>query len=273
MIVRSTDGDLLLVRQTDHAALSGALAREWGNDTFVRPEPFDSVCLASALHDNGWLQWDGAPKIDPATGFPYQFTDLPVEEHLTFYLRGIAQVMEQDRYAGLLVSMHCSGIYKQRYGTDPGLKLRRHTPEVEHVVQDFLSRLESQQKDLRAELRGSGALKLKRSNLEEAAIWSNYKLLQMMDRLSLYFCMAPITPRILGSAPLDYEENDVELSLNPVNDDAVVISPYPFRRSPLHISVEARVLPKQAYQSDEHLRATLACAMTHSLSFIVLRSA
>lgn len=267
MIVRSENGNFLLIRQTDHAELSGIFAQEWGNDIFRRPEPFDSVCLASALHDNGWQEWEEAPKLDPATRFPYQFTDLPVEEHLTFYLRGIARVLEKDRYAGLLVSMHCSGIYKQRYGTDPGLKLRRLTSEVEPVVQGFMERLEKQQRELRAELCSRGEAGASPGSVEEKAIWANYKLLQMMDRLSLYFCMARVSQRSLGPAPLDYDGRDTELSLRPLDDHTVILSPFPFRKSPLRVSVKARTTPEQAYNSEEHFRAALAQARTISLSF------
>ena len=42
--------------------------------------------------------------------------------HLAFYRAGIAAITDEDAYAGLLVSMHGAGIYRQRYGDDPGLR-------------------------------------------------------------------------------------------------------------------------------------------------------
>ena len=53
------------------------------------------------------------------------FLDVDVRSHLAFYRAGIAAVTEQDEHAGLLVSMHGAGIYRQRYGLDPALGLTR----------------------------------------------------------------------------------------------------------------------------------------------------
>ena len=100
-----------MIRQTDHALLSGFFAREWGNELFARPQLFDSFCLAVREHDNGWSEWELAPQIDPKTRLPYSFMSIPTAEHIALYQRGIDRIVTADRYAGLLVSMHCSGLY------------------------------------------------------------------------------------------------------------------------------------------------------------------
>ena len=63
MIVRPFRGRLLIVRQTDHMALSGQLADAWGNDHFARPEPFAPLAVAAAEHDAGWAGWEAAPRL------------------------------------------------------------------------------------------------------------------------------------------------------------------------------------------------------------------
>jgi hypothetical protein len=78
MIVRTSEGKLLLVRQTDHMVLAGQLADAWGNDRFARPVPFGPLALAAYEHDIGWAEWESAPQIDPATKLPYQFFELPI---------------------------------------------------------------------------------------------------------------------------------------------------------------------------------------------------
>src|SRR6516162_2477146 len=110
MIVSRRDGELQTILQTDHAQLSGVLAEHWGNATFARLEPHDSMCMAARLHDNGWTEYEVLPRVNQKTGRPYQFTELPVREHLTFYWHGVEQVVGQDAYAGLMVSMHCEGL-------------------------------------------------------------------------------------------------------------------------------------------------------------------
>src|SRR6267154_150858 len=96
MIVQEQDDQLILVRQTDHSVLSGFFAREWGNDLFQRPEPLESVRLATGEHDNGWREWELQPHIDPKTRLPYSFMSLPTEEHIELYQRGIERVFKVD---------------------------------------------------------------------------------------------------------------------------------------------------------------------------------
>ena len=89
MIIREQGDQLLLIRQTDHAFLAGFLAKEWGNDEFPRPEPFESFCLAVGEHDNGWAEWELQPSLDEKSRMPYSFMSVPTDEHIGLYQRGI----------------------------------------------------------------------------------------------------------------------------------------------------------------------------------------
>ena len=89
MILQDRGDHLLVIRQTDHAVLSGFFAREWGNELFKRPDLFESFCVAAREHDNGWSEWELAPGIDPKTRFPYTFMSIPTEEHVVLYQRGL----------------------------------------------------------------------------------------------------------------------------------------------------------------------------------------
>jgi hypothetical protein len=266
MIVSPCDGSLQLIRQTDHAALSGVLAEYWGNATFHQPEPYAPVVLAAALHDNGWQEWEEEPKVNPATHLPYQFTELPVAEHLAFYFTGVQRVVARDRYAGLLVNMHCAGLYKQRYGIDPSLPVKQFAPEEQRVVQQFLDRLEAQQRQLCQELRETG---LPSGYTDQSTLWANYKLLQVYDRLSLFLCLRPLQARGLGPAPVDYQGREVELALQPAGERVLTIAPYPFRENPLRVTVESRLIPKKSYPDDTEFREALAGAEGRSLTFEV----
>ena len=72
-------------------------------------------------HDDGWAVWEQSPRVDD-DGKPIGFLDVDVRSHLAFYRAGIAAITEQDPDAGLLVSMHGAGIYRQRYGLDHGAR-------------------------------------------------------------------------------------------------------------------------------------------------------
>ena len=86
MIVQPHNGQLLSIRQTDHAALAGLFAEHWDNADFARPSPRHPLIAAAVHHDDGWLLWEAVPRIDPTTRRPYQFTAMPIADHVGFYV-------------------------------------------------------------------------------------------------------------------------------------------------------------------------------------------
>jgi hypothetical protein len=212
MIVRDAGDAWQVVLQTDHADLSGAIARAWAEQ---RPG-HDAVVIAAERHDDGWAVWEQSPRVDE-TGKPVNFLEVDVRSHLAFYRAGIAAITEQDADAGLLVSMHGAGIYRQRYGLDPGLSLTR-APEVEDEVDAFVAEQEAK----------FGGEPGDRSD--------DYALLQLLDRLSLYFCMRDVEAG---------EEAELQgYRLEPLAPWRVRLAPYPFGESPATFSLVRRLIPK-----------------------------
>jgi hypothetical protein len=268
MIVQPRDGQLLLIRQTDHAALAGVLAEHWDNDDFVTPQPRDPVIAAARHHDDGWILWEKAPRIDPATRRPYQFTAMPIAEHVGFYRAGIEQVLARDPYAGLLTVMHLAGLYQMRFGTDRHMPAKSLSQDEERTQRRFLEELHTQQETLRRQLPEQG---IPTAWLEERRLWCNYKLLQVYDRLSLYFCMAPPRPMALEPVPLDYEGGETSLNLTPLTERTLAVAPYPFDCSPLPLCLRASIAADRAYASDDEFRAIFAAARVVDLRFEVCR--
>ena len=229
MIVRDAGEAWQVVMQTDHADLSGAFADAWRD----RGRRHESVAIAARRHDDGWAVWERAPRCDE-NGKPVSFLDVDVRSHLAFYRAGIAAVTEHDSYAGLLVSMHGAGIYRQRYGLDPGLSLTR-APEVQDQVEEFVAEQE-------AKFGGGPG--------EQRA---DYDLLQLYDRLSLYFCMRDVEAG--ESAELQ------GYRLEPVAPWDVQIAPYPFGESPAGFSLVRRMISKGT-SADVHGTAPERVAIT-----------
>ena len=92
MILQQQSDPMVAIRQTDHAFLAGFFAREYGNEVFQRPEPFDSFCLAAAEHDNGWQEWELEPGVDQKSFTPHTFMTIPTDEHIALYQRGTTRV-------------------------------------------------------------------------------------------------------------------------------------------------------------------------------------
>jgi hypothetical protein len=265
MIVQEQGDELVLIRQTDHAVLSGFLAREWGNELFQRPEPFESLRLAATEHDNGWREWELLPQIDSKTRLPYSFMSLPTDVHIQLYQRGIERVVKSDRYAGLLVSMHASGLYDRARATIPGFSAKYVKSAEADLVTGFLQGLKLQQLRLKVDLRGETAAQ---ELVQDKLLENNSRRLEALDRLSLYFCMsgAPHDATI-ESVPVDDQGSEADWELRPDGPTAVSLGPYPFRREPLQISILTRRVPKRLYVDSLDFQKTLARAPYTALNF------
>ena len=124
MLVLADADSALCIGQASHAWISGQMARAWA-------EPFDhreEVCLAAEQHDIGMAEWDLEPALNPDTGLPFAFTEMPIEMHSGLWLRGPKKLVTTSIYAAGLVSLHGTKLYE----------LRETTPDVA----DYLHRQE-----------------------------------------------------------------------------------------------------------------------------------
>src|SRR5438270_10006634 len=114
MLVHPDDSGTLLIGQASHAWVSGQLARAWGSTRFGALEPCEEVCLAAEQHDIGMAEWDLAPTLNPVTGLPHSFTEMPLDVHMSLWRAAPRRLLRQSRYAALLTSMHGVRLYGLR---------------------------------------------------------------------------------------------------------------------------------------------------------------
>jgi Protein of unknown function (DUF3891) len=266
MIIQEQGDQLILIRQTDHAMLAGFFARNLGNKLFNRPEPFESFCLAAAEHDNGWSEWELLPQIDPKTFTPYNFMSIPTEEHIALYQRGIERVVRVDHYAGLLVSMHCAGLYDRTRATMPGFSAKYVKSSESQLVSDFLQRLRLQQLRLKVDLRADPIMK---AYAGDHSLQANLQRLEALDRLSLYFCLAPLDGSTIDAVPVNGNGSEADWDLQPAGNSFVTLQPYPFAKDPLEISILARRVPKRPYADQNEFHKILAQAPYYAINFTV----
>ena len=264
MIIQQNNDPMLVIRQTDHAMLSGFFAREWGNELFTRPEPFASFCMAAAEHDNGWQEWELAPGVDPKSFAPYNFMSVPTEEHVLLYQRGIDRVVKSDLYAGLLVVSHCMGLYDRAKATMPGYSAKYVKSDEQHHANDFIQRLRLQQLRLKVDLRSNPATK---EFTDEKLITANVQRLAALDRLSLYFCLGADHDTTIEAVPMNDNGDEADWELRSVGGNQFTLDPYPFRREPLEIALLVRRLPKRRYLDDSDLQSVLSAAPFFQLKF------
>jgi hypothetical protein len=274
MIIAEGPKQYRLITQNDHGDLAGQFAAHWGNEKFARLHPYPSMVLAAEAHDNGWWHWDINPSVDE-DGVPLAFTRTPREKRSGFYGKGIDYVVEKDLYAGLMVSMHGVGLPQQRYGTMPSMSKR-----VDEYSLKFIEEREPSHKLMMNQIatleRYAGA-----SGPDQ--IQFNYRMMQVFDRLSLFFCAnfdivsvpasgshsqgkAYYGPTITPT-PVQFDQPDSELCLRAVDRSAVIAEPYPFDEAPLRVGVRGRLIPRIAYKSQEEFREVYSKAPRQVFEF------
>ena len=267
MIVQQHGDPIVVIRQTDHAFLSGFFAREWGNEVFERPEPFASFCLAAAEHDNGWQEWEMLPGVDPKTFAPHTFMTVPTDEHIALYQRGIERAVRADLYTGMLIVGHCMNLYDRARATMPGYSAKYVRSHEQHVAADFVQRLRLQQLRLKVDLRNDPAM---RPFTDESRIKANQQRLDALDRLSLYFCLGEGGDITIEDVPVN-EQSEVDWQLREVGENRYTLDPYPFRREPLEFALLERRIPKRRYMDEGDLQKVLTAAPFYNARF-TLRS-
>jgi hypothetical protein len=264
MIVQDQGTQFVLIRQTDHAMLAGFFARHWGNSLFRQPEPFASFCLAVSEHDNGWTEWELHPEVDAVTFTPYSYVSVPTAEHMELYRVGIERVVKADRYAGLLTSLHCAGLYDRTRATLPGFSAKYIKSNESQLVSDFVQRLRLQQLRLKVDLRGDPATK---DFADEKVLEANLKRMEALDCLSLYFGQAPLGEHMIEGVPTDNAGSEVDWELRPEGENCATLSPYPFDKDPLEISLLARRVAKRPYTGNDDFQKTLSQASYYAIRF------
>lgn len=250
MLVRDAGDAWQIVLQTDHADLSAQLAAAWGGPGFARPEPYEPLLRAARRHDDGWATWEQQPRLGD-DGAPQSFVTVPAPVHLAFYRAGVECVADEDPAAGLLVSMHMSGLYRQRYDVMPS-PVRELDEDVRDVVDAFVEQEEDRQVALRRML-----------DADEAWRWTSYALLQVFDVVSLYFGLANVESGVAGACegvPTADGNDPVRIAIEPLGPWRVRFDPYPFAEDQIALTMRRRLVPKpkSGWPDDDAFRADLA---------------
>jgi hypothetical protein len=246
MIVRKeNDGRMLLVGQTDHSRLAGQFAAHWGNAQFAALQPYESVARAAAFHDFGYIRYETEPAFNSETGETPNFRDVATDaKRLDEYQWCSDWLLGPDPYAGTIVNMHRTGLWRGRYDaiTHPEPKMRKQSPEVDA----FIARNEEQ----RAQL-----LAAHEWNRDELRI--NYRLLQVWDLLSLYFSCQEPSKDYIEPVPTVYQAREgegVRLTLTPIGPNKVRLDPFPFDVNPCYVQLTARRLSQSKFENQDAFR-------------------
>jgi hypothetical protein len=253
MVIRELkDGRSYVSLQEDHAELSAQFAAHWGNGRFSQLRPYKTMVFATTYHDSGYREFEGNPPINTEKGRPYAHREsIPSFEttELNAYANNVEWLCSHDLYAGLIVSMHRTGLWHNRYNvfTKPAGNVRERSVEVQNAKKELEAKQEEYKKLLVA----------KNPEFENELSY-NYRALQIFDLLSLYFCCDGYASEkefkeyTIAPIRIAYETNEeAELKVTPTGPGSVKMTPYPFDASPLQFSVRTRVMTPAKGQSAE----------------------
>lgn len=251
MICRPHAGGWLFISQPAHAWMAGELAAAWGNARFATPSPREGVVLATRLHDIGWFSWDAQPRLEN-DGLPVNFLATTLDETLPIWRLAVKWVQMMNPYAALLVSMHASTIYGLRLqrGSDPS----ENRAEVENALQEH--------KRLQAKLRQDLAQNsLYGKAIEPERLNFIYRWLRVCDLISLAILAGVFAPEgQIEQVPARAESELTTIDYRRQDPFTLEITPWPFARSDIQLSVLARAVDQKRFQDQDAYHAALAQA-------------
>ena len=252
MVIREDGDGWIAIGQPGHAWVSGQLARAWGNARFPTPAPREEVCLAAEQHDLGMAAWDAAPALNPDTGRPQSFLEMPVATHLELWARAPRLAGSQSRYLALLVSLHGTTLYGMH-------DLAREPPDVAVAIREYFDGQRALQDELVATLREDPRYA---EHATPEAVDRNRRLVFALDGLSLALCMDrfPWTVRDVPGA-----EGSTDATIDGSGRHATV-DPWPFVADRVEVRCDGRRLSGR-FDGEEAMRAALEHAPWVTLEF------
>ena len=225
MIVRSANDGVQLITQPDHAHLA-RIIMERCTSLENRPRR-DAILLAIDAHDNGWVEEDAAPTVDPATGQVVDFVVAPVSVRHAVWPRAVARLSHAP-WSAALVAQHAITAY-DRYRADPAWT--RFFVDMEALRDEWM--------------RAAG--------LPIQELLADYAFVRLADLISLVFCTGWSQPQQFGDWTVRLFENQV------------IVAPDAFGGAAVPVAIDAKQIGKRVFADDADLRAAIRDAHTVTL--------
>lgn len=291
IVTRRPDG-LALIDQNEHGRVAGALASHWGNSAFEHPTPRQPVLFATSHHDEGWRVWDARDLLNEVERRPLHFLEIDPDEHVRLYRQGVERVRMRDAYAGVLVGMHWTGLYRGRWSSPTARGRLARTPSDSALLDEVVS--EEEQRWVAAK-QAVWTAERPRAHFE-ATLWHNFQLLQLWDLLSLYLCVMPEEPTPSDSKPTPWGPQlasiehapktvtlprvrtstygpEVALQTSVSEPGTVSVRPWPFTEPAFSIEIEQTMVPDHHYRDPARLTAERGRGRTTALQWTLRNDA
>lgn len=250
MLHREDPEGLVVISQPAHARISGQLADAWGGSIAGELTPRNDVVLAAGQHDIGWLRWEMTPTLNPETGLPHSFREMPTPVHLDIWSSAGSLALNYGPYVALLVSKHGSGLYRRFHDFD------RDTEEEAADARAFLHEAEAFEASLIEDLERQRDY---RDDAADEIVERNRRLIGLWDGMSLAFCHGLRERQTFSGVP--GAGGEFELELEPLDErgSRIAVRPWPFDRERVHLLTHGRRLTG-TFNDDEAMLDALSAA-------------
>jgi len=229
----------LLAPQIAHARLSGQLAADWSEASLRSIQPQAELLAAISRHDEGWADWDAEPGVDPNSGRPLSFMEMPQAASLEIWTRSINAAAELGPLAAHVVSAHFTALLQ-----NAGAKWSADPKEFQ-LSRQFLNEQSEAREVWLATWQAPEPTKRTRKVVDRAL-----HFLQFFDMLSLWLCGAERFEPETVTTP-----EGTELTLTPQGVNRFTIKPWLLAEAPFVATVPVRRVPVGRYTSREALAA------------------
>ncbi len=202
--------------------------RAWRADGLPAHPVRDTILIATAEHDNGWIEVDRAPILDESAGLPLDFVSLPDEVKQPIWPRAAGGCGDMAPLAGSLVAQHALTV------------LARH--RADRGWADFFQTMERERARLVPEATA------------DAVLEDRYRFVYLGDLASLVFC---------NGWTESFDAYGYRLTLR---DSRLGITPNPFDGGQVSMRVPARRIPARRYTTQSELSDAFARAEVFSLT-------
>jgi len=222
MIVRRLSDRLQLITQPDHARLAGTIMESC---VALKAEPRrDAILRAVLTHDNGWLEEDESPRLNPETGDILDFVSAPLSVRQSVWPRGVKR-LGADAWTAGLIAQHAITVYD------------RFRPNPEWA--SFFAGMTAE-RDARLEITGL--------SLEDLV--ADYRYVRLGDLISLTFCTGWTDEQRFGEWTIQ------------LNQARVATSPDLFGGATVPLAITAKQIRLPRFESDAELREAMNTAAT-----------
>lgn len=227
MIVYEHNESYVMVRQHDHALLSGQLASKLNSQYWPERTIQKEVLYAIQQHDRGWISLDEVPFWNDSSQLPYSFIDFPLTVKLDYYIKGIKEVAEFSHYAAYLCSKHYQSFFENATSKQ-GVEFYNNESARQKILLDKI-------------------------NIDNELIEFHFQLLQFFDDLSLYVCYQE--PGVTKENELSWFRDGFSQSFHFLNNNERIIASWenekklrlthPLITTNEYFSVQVKKVPKE----------------------------